>query len=84
VRTRYRVHLNYEDSIRVTGHNESGLLIHDDRYATITEQKQMLIEMCDLVAGDESEKLFKTLGYMFDNFEMRGIEFDIQDTKEKL
>lgn len=75
-KTKYKIHLNYEDCIRVTGMKD-GLMIYDERISDVDEQRSTLKEFAELVAQDESDKLMMMLGSLFENFEMKSMEIEI-------
>ena len=73
-KTLYRIHMNYEDEIRITG-NQGKLLVHDER-VPMDEAGAVIDEFLDMF-GDEKDMMKKTLFSLVENFEVKTIGVEI-------
>lgn len=73
-KTLYRIHMNYEDEIRITG-NQGKLLVHDER-VPVDEAGTVIDEFLDMF-GDEKDMMKKTLFSLVENMEVKTIGVEV-------
>jgi len=73
-KTLYKIHLNYEDVLRITG-NKGKLLVHDER-VPMDEAVTVIDEFLDMF-GNEKDVMKKTLFSLVENMEVKTIGVEL-------